>query len=228
MTVTGSTTDINWVGFTTAHYLAFEASSHKLYIATALGGTWTNTTLTSLTAMSDLITDGAGNWVLVGNVSAAAVTYYSTDDGATWTFGASLSNGSCSGCYSAVDGKFYVLTALGLLYSSPTGVTWTLVKTMAFLTGANGVLLGQNGMVACGAVLACRVGRLVNSLGKYPNGIAYTLDRGANWNEVYFGAPTNKPLTNLISANGRIYAIDGAALYQSGVLESPPAVFTGV
>jgi hypothetical protein len=232
VTVTGASTQLSWVGCTASHYLAFERSTSKLYVSTALGGTWTSTTLGTIAdIVNDLITDGAGTWVLiVTGVGGATYALQSVDDGASWASVsiAGSANGA-GGAWSADWQRFVVIDGLGKLWSSPDGATWTLVKTMAAL--ASGTLVtgfGQNTVAACGPAIACVANRGANSLGKYAQGIAYTLDRGANWNEVYIGATTNKPITNLIAANGRLFAIDGSNLYQGGVLIAPPSLFTGV
>jgi hypothetical protein len=235
VTVTGMTTGADWVGFTDNTYLVFERSTNKLYSAPSLiSGPWT-ATVTSFDIIRALVTDGAGLWVLVGHqVGGAIHVLRSTDDGATWDF----SNPSGSGApptglgaaWSQANGCFVMIDSNGRVWTSVDADTWTIVRTVALLAAATmATPWGQNAVAACGPVIACLANRGVNALGKYDNGIAYTLDLGATWNEVYFGsADVNAPLTNLISANGRLYAIDGEALYQSGVLESPPAVFTGV
>lgn len=228
VTVAGLTGNVTWAGFTSSHYLLFEASTQKLYRATSLGGTWTSVTL-GCTSVWDIATNGAGTWVLFGAAFAGSEPLYSTDDGVTWTptiaFGGT---GSVPGGGWSTDLQtFFALEGhSGLLYTSPDGITWTLSRTVAGLVG---VSFAQHSVAVCGNALACVVNRAVTAINKYPFGIAYTLDAGATWYETYFGDPfgTN-PIASLLSANGRLYAIDGANLYQSGLIAAPPSLFTGV
>lgn len=229
VTVTGLAANATWVGFTTSHYLVYEGSTRKLFVATALAGTWTNTVLSaSTTTINELVTDGAGAWLLLATEAGGTTIFRSTDDGATWVNQASLGAGAalCGGAWSDDRGLFVVFTGAGLMYTSPTGVTWTLTKTVAALN----VAFGQKTVAVCGIVLAVVTNRTVNSLGKYPYGVAYSLDFGTNWFESYIAGADDStlPIYSLLSANGRLYATDGISLYRSAIVDSPPVVFTGV
>ncbi|HET7545487.1 MAG TPA: hypothetical protein VFK05_36720, partial [Polyangiaceae bacterium] len=228
VTITGLTTGAQWVGCTASRFLAFERSTQKIYQAASLGGTWTATTLGSIAdQITDLMTNGAGVWVMISvAIGGATYAHRSVNDGVTWSsVSISGSANGAGGAWSEELQRFVVLDGLGKLWTSPDGATWTLQKTVAALVG---LPFGQNSVAAVGPAIACIANRGANALGKYAQGVAYTLDLGATWNESYFAATTNKPLTNLIAANGRLYATDGAALYQSGVLAAPPSLFTGV
>jgi hypothetical protein len=225
--VTGQTHNVLWTGCTTSHYLAMEDTSFKLYHATSLGGTWSSQTIPGF--VTGMATNGTGTWVLFCWNTSSSTILYSTDDGVTFT-SAQVTGGlgsTVSGAWSPALQKFVALETLsGALWTSPDGITWTLRKTVAALVGIP--FLAQS-VAVCGSAIACIVNRGVNSLGKYPFGIAYTLDAGVSWNESYIASPfgTN-PLTSLISANGRFYALDGVALYQSDILTAPPILYSGV
>jgi len=230
VTITGLTTGADWVGFTETHYLAFESATNTLYTSVSLTGTWT-AVATAFAQIHALITDGAGLWVLVGQQNGGAIhTMRSSDDGATWASSAPGTSPSGLGAaWSQAWGVFVIVDGNGKFWTSTDAVTWTITKTVAALDSAlMATTWGQNSVAACGQAIACLANRGVDSLGKYANGIAYTLDLGATWYEAYIGDTSDLPFTNLISANGRFYAIDGSSLYQSGVLETPPTLFTGV
>ncbi|HEY5377308.1 MAG TPA: sialidase family protein [Polyangiaceae bacterium] len=231
-TVTGLSAPVTWVGATLAHYLVWELSTSRLYVSSALAGTWTNSVF-AFSSPIDLATNGAGVYVMYGNASGTPKIYRSTDDGVTWTLEFNAPTSGVGGlCYSTTDQKFYLLvpdslTSQPKLYQSADGATWTLARTIAALQGAN--FGGHHTVAAVGNVIACVANRAVNAINRHPYGVAYTLDAGATWFEEYFSDPTGgNPIAELIAANGRFYAIDSLALYQSGVLAAPPVLFTGV
>lgn len=218
-----------WVGATGSRYILFERGTQKIFSATSIAGAWT-TVVTTFDTVVDMATDGAGTWVMFGQaVGGVTQTMRSTDDGATWgsLAGMIYSATGVSGTWSDEWQAFIAIDGNGKLWASPTGVTWTLQKTMFAL---NGLIFGQNALASCGCAIACIVNRPANSLGKNPRGIAFTLDHGATWNESYIGDATtaNRSFSNILAANGRFYAIDGGSLYQSGVLAAPATIFTGV
>jgi hypothetical protein len=229
VTVTGIANPAIWVGMTGTRYLVVESSTLKLHRATSLGGAWTNTT-PGMTNYYDLATNGAGRCVIAGANAAVFKCLFSTDDGATWATSSTTfagAAGTVGMCYWDYYGVFVAVTSGGLVYTSGDGDTWTLQKTVASLSS---LTLGQNTVATCGPVLAVIANRAVNSQGKYPYGVAVTLDVGATWNDIYIGAPATSTdlISNLISANGRFYATDGKALYRSGLLVTPAAQYTGV
>jgi hypothetical protein len=197
--------------------------------STALGGGWVvsagvwgGLTDTGLQLVGNRVSGSTATIlvILASNSGTGHVrAVYSTDAGATWALGIDFGAVAANITFSEARGLFVAVTSAGELWSSPDGATWTLQKT------ATGFAIGgtKNTLAACGFAIVSVSNRTTGSAVRNSIGVAYTLDLGATWYETYFGDMTNSfgPLVFITSANGRLYAIDGARAYVSGLLEVP-------
>lgn len=227
----GNTTQVDAAHFGAGHYIIAATS---IYYASALAGPWTTVAFGSA---GDTVQEIADNGDLAAGVVPTVlvatqtksfnghhVAFYSTDDGASWTSGHDFGAAILSLTWSPAWGLFVIIdTTNAGFWTSPDGAAWTKQKTI----GRSGFAGGTQKLAACGQCVAHVINRTTVD-GVQAQGIAYTLDLGANWQEVYFGKIlTAQPIRRLITANGRFVACDDYNLYVSGLLESPPALYQG-
>jgi hypothetical protein len=117
--------------------VAQSSTTNGVITSTNGGVSWASVTGISIGTISDLLSDGASNHIIVPSSGTAGA--YSTDNGASWsasTFTATPSNGSlgigAAGTWNAGAGLFIALTGTsGSYQTSPTGATWTARATQA-------------------------------------------------------------------------------------------------
>ncbi|HEX3871323.1 MAG TPA: hypothetical protein VHV77_12850 [Pirellulales bacterium] len=229
----GNSSVVEAAHYSVSHYLI--GAGATVYSAITLGGTWTSTGIGSV---GDSIRTFVHNGdappsglprVILGEVLVANSHYvvrYSSDDGVTWTLGKDFGVVALSLCYSEASDQFLALdTTNKQLWSSADGTTWTLLRTVASLD--TGGISGHHTMAACGPAIAHLV-KHTSVANQQLNGIAYTLDLGLTWREVYFGnVNTGQPMRALINANGRFVALDDFNTYVSGFLEANDGLYSG-
>lgn len=227
----GNSAVVEAAHFSVSHYL-IGAGAH-VYSSTALGSGWSNVAIGSVgDTIGTFVDNGSappsGNLRVIlrkiAVVNGHAFVYYSSDDGQTWTAGKDFGAVNLSLGYSKVLDLFIAIDVTNKqLWTSVDGNAWALISTFATLD--TGGLSGHHALAACGVVIA----HLLKHTGvanQQLNGIAYTLDLGVTWREVYFGnVNTGQPMRALISTNGRLYALDDFNVYTSGLLETPGNIY---
>lgn len=144
-----------------------------------------------------MATDGAGNWVAIGN--SGAVTW-SSDGGATWGIGATgTANALQSVTYDASTARYVTVGQTATTLWTPFGVSlWTV--------GTNGAAANFAGVRADGA------GRIVALGTSVVPEIVLSSDGGANW---FAGTPgTASGLFDVVDAGGGVWLGTG----QSGTI----------
>lgn len=219
----GSTATAVFATPNSAHYLLSDRSG-SILSATSLVSTWASHTYGL--GGDGIVSFAAGNGVICGinyktfgSSSSDRQIVYSNDDGVTWAAGQTFASLAISLTFSVERGVFVVIDGNGGLWTSVTGVTFTLQKTSSAL--ATGIAPGAAQLACEGPAIAHIVNRSVGATPYHMKGIAYTLDLGATWYETYFATYSTSaafPLGQLIAANGRFYASDPHNLYRSGPL----------
>lgn len=232
----GNSNQVEAAHYSAGHYLI--AAAGAMYSSTALGGTWASNSIGSVgDTVQSIVNNSCVRAGTVATVLILAKTVASnghrqvlrsTDDGVTWALGRDFGAVAINACWSPAWGLFVVInTTNSELWTSPDGAAWTKQKTAATLATVAG---GEAQIAACGFCIAAIVNHTAVS-GRFLHGVAYTFDLGATWQEAYFGdlfTGSDLAIIKLISANGRLYALDAKTVYSSGALESPPALYTGV
>lgn len=211
-----------------SYFLIASSAVGKVHYCATVSGTYTAVTIDPTFPTCVQLVEGPPGTVcgLFRSAPLATEIYYSTDGGASWTRASSYTSFvAASLTWSSYYSLFVVLTLDGELWYSADGAAWFKTKTVASLAGFAG---GQNQITMAGPVLAALIER-TPTVGLYARGIAYSVDFGANWNEVYFGQPdaANMTLRSIATINNRIYAVDYDHVYISGPVGSIDTLYTG-
>ena len=177
----------------------------------------TNVTIPGVTTFNSIASgnyaefadDGGANIVMIcrENGNAYFSAYRSGDSGVTWAKMVDLTGTFANVVYNAAHGKFVMLDSAGVIWASTDGALFTGIATSVVPAQ------GRRLLAALGHVVAA----VINPAGY--QGIAYSLDLGANWNVWKFSiiGPPNQ----LRAGNGRLYALLSNTIWQSGQITAP-------
>lgn len=147
-----------------------------------------------------------------------AKLYHSGDGGTTWAAVRTMA-GLGNVLFSQFHGLFIAWDTTGVIYTSPTGVTWSTHSTTA--TTANGFENARGSFAAAGGAIAKLATRtLASSYGQ--SYVAFSFDLGLSWN--FYSLPSaGDGLGSLIGSNGRLYVMSSNYVWHCDILEDQEA-----
>lgn len=194
----------------------FAVGASKIAFSGSVAGSYTNVFTGSFASGVEFADDGDTKVVLIVDTGVGWHVLSSTNAGATWADVFTLPASPDGLCYSPANGVFVLSVSGGVVYTSSDGVTWNATGLIPLQSG----YAGRGTLAACGFAIAKLYMRPLGGI-RYENGVYYSFDGGVNWTKWTFAEPSaaSIPLLQIISANGRFYAIDKNTIYVSGCLE---------